>query len=552
MTKAKLKLNWHRELTKWLVRPQSVGIAESDCWPTTDVVIVNYDILHKFKKHLEFYWDLVICDEVQAAKNPASRRAKALFGWNPTRKDAQKSIEKRLFASGRLRTAIITTEMLDAERAALRMTPVPSRRKLALSGTPIENRPIEIQPVLAWLQPEESRWNRWKFAKRYCAGSNNGFGFDASGASNLPEFRTYLRQLVMVRRLKADVLKELPPKTRQVVTVEAGGELASVVRAEGKFIEANRDAIERAQAELELAKSGTEEEFKSAVNALKDSMHVAFTEMSRLRHETAVAKVPVAIEMIREDLDEVPKMIVFAHHRDVLQELNRAFPGVSVLVTGETNGSDAEAYIRRFQTDPAVRIFFGSIRATGEGITLTAASLVWFMELDWVPGKMCQCEDRAHRIGQRDNVHAKYLVVDQSLDARVMHTLLEKMAVIEQALDSGPSIVDQEMVLPLKYSGGTRRQYHDAAIGISDAQIVSIHDALRRLAGVCDGALKLDGCGYSGVDSRIGHSLAAARALSPAQAALGKRIITKYRRQLGDESLAACGLLTGEQDARCK
>ena len=80
ITRATLKTNWHREATKWLVRPLTVGIADSKCFPSTDVVIINYDICHKFPTKLEFMWDMVILDESHAIKNPKSRRSKAIVG----------------------------------------------------------------------------------------------------------------------------------------------------------------------------------------------------------------------------------------------------------------------------------------------------------------------------------------------------------------------------------------------------------------------------------------------------------------------------------------
>lgn len=494
----------------------SVGIVEPDCWPTTDVAIVNYDILHKYPKKLSFMWDLVIADEVQMCKTPKARRTKALFGYRPTKKEQAAGVA---FDSG-----------------------VVAKRKLALTGTPIENRPIEVQPVLAWLQPDERRWSKWPFAKRYCGMQNNGWGVDITGASNLDELRTLLRQLVMVRRLKSQVLTELPPKTRQVITLKPVGATAECVRREARFMDENSEAIEAAQAEMELAKvAGSDEEFKASVAKMRDTFKVAFTEMARLRHETALAKVPDSIEFIQEQMEECPKVIVWAHHHDVVHALRDAFPH-SVVLTGETNGKDAQAAVDRFQNDPACSPFIGGIRSAGEGITLTAANLEVFVEQDWVPGKMCQAEDRAHRIGQRDNVLIKYLVLEGSLDARVMKTLIEKMEIIERALDKGDKQIDSEpFVLPSSYKGGSRKQYRDEGELITDAQGRAIQLSLGLLAGRCDGARVLDGAGFSKVDAAIGHSLAEQGHLSPAQLALGRRICRKYVRQIGQETVEAMG-----------
>lgn len=506
VTKAKLKLNWERELRKWLVRPMSVGIVEPTSWPDTAVVIVNYDIAHRFAVQLREPWDLVILDEVQACKNDRSRRAQAIFGRPANKKTGEPA-----------------------------RPGVNARLRLALTGTPIENRPIEIQPVLAWLQPEQERWKKWGFAKRYCAAHNNGFGYDFSGASNLDELRKYLRQLVMVRRQKSEVLKELPAKTRQVIELEVDDATSACVDREERFLRENEEAIHEAQATLELAKAGSDEEFKAAVESLRTRFKVAFTEMARLRHDTAVAKIPAVIDWIKDELEETKKVLCFVHHHDVGDAIHAAFPN-SILVTGETDKEAAQAAVDRFQTDPDLPLFIGSIRATGEGITLTAANLVLFAELDWVPGKMCQCEDRAHRIGQRDNVLAKYLVVRGSLDAKMMTTLLEKMIINEQALDKGIEIEEvEEPILPVHYDGGRKQAYRDEAAGITDAQIELIHAGLMTLAGMCDGASKRDAHGFNKIDASIGHSLAHQARLTPTQAALGRRILRKYSRQLGQE-----------------
>ena len=182
---ATAKINWYRELRKWLTRKLSVGIADPGVFPTTDVVVINFDILHKFPKWMEFFWDLVVVDEAHYLRNPNARRTQIVVGYTPTKK-MQKKGEKIV-------------------------PPMNARRKLCLTGTPIPNKPVELWPLLNWL--DKDTWgNFWRYAKRYCDARQNGFGYDFDGASNLDELKRELRSSVMVRRLKADVLTELPPK----------------------------------------------------------------------------------------------------------------------------------------------------------------------------------------------------------------------------------------------------------------------------------------------------------------------------------------------------
>jgi SWI/SNF-related matrix-associated actin-dependent regulator 1 of chromatin subfamily A len=106
-----------------------------------------------------------------------------------------------------------------------------------------------------------------------------------------------------------------------------------------------------------------------------------------------------------------------------------------VKLYGGMSDVEKENSVTRFQNDPTCKIFVGSIRAAGVGITLTAASKVVFAELDWTPANMMQAEDRCHRIGQTESVLVQHLVFDDSLDARMAEILVEKMEIIGAALD---------------------------------------------------------------------------------------------------------------------
>lgn len=362
-------LNWKAEAEKWLTREASIGVASSKELPDTDVVIAHWGIISKHAEALrERNWDLVVLDEAHYAKNPKAGRTKALFG------DRTK-----------------------------RIAPLVAGRRLALSGTPIPNRPIEIYPVLKWLAPQD--FPSWMtFALRYCNGHNTAYGFDSTGASHLDELQERLRSSVMVRRLKKDVLTELPEKTRQVITISADtSELKKALAAErAKKAETDKALVE-ALAQVELAKAGSEEEYKEAVNALREAQGVAFNEMSRVRHETALTKVPQVLNHVKDVLaDEDQKLILFAHHRDVINSLKEGLENDSgewrgvktVSIMGGDSPDHRQDAVTSFQNDPSVRVFLGSIGAAREGITLTAADVAIFAEIDWVPGNLSQAEDR--------------------------------------------------------------------------------------------------------------------------------------------------------------
>ena len=513
-----LKANWERELKRWLVRPMTIGHARADHWPRdTDIVLCHYNILHRFTTRLANFWDLIVIDECHRLGNPKTRQTRCVVGYRPTRKEA---------AAGAVPTSGI-----------------PARRKLALSGTPFENKPAELWPVVSYIAPDLFS-SRSAYERRYCGAGMDGGYYAANGATNLEELGQRLRGCCMVRRLKRDVLKELPPKTRQVVQMDTDG-LEDAIKSEQRVWHLHESDLAAAQVAMELAKaSDTEAEFKAAVEALRTKTSLVFTELARVRHQTALKKLPRMIEMLAEEIDNLgsPKVVVFAHHVDVLQAAASAFKG-GVLITGDTPHDDRDAIVQRFQRDPNCGPFFGSIRATGEGITLTAASTVVFFENDWTASKMAQCSDRCHRIGQKDNVLVKYYILPGTVDAHMIATWIRKEEILEQALDSERAELATEATIMQRAEPiATRSELDVAATAITAEQRWAILMALRALSNVCDGAQAVDGCGFSKLDVAVGKSLAAQSTLSPKQAALGQKLVAKYRRQLGTDTLTKCGI----------
>lgn len=508
---ASLKINWARELEKWLVRSLTVEIANGGKLPETNVVVINYDILTRHNKALrEREWDILIVDECHYLKNPkAQRTAQVLGKWH---REPEKKIEA-----------------------------IPAKKKVFLTGTPILNRPIELWPLLSALD-KNGLGRSWKyFVTRYCEGHQNGYGWDVSGASNLDELQEKLRATIMVRRLKKDVLTELPAKRRQIIELPANGCIGAI-KAETKAWEKQEAKLNELRVKVELAKaSDNPEEYEEAVKKLRESARIAFTEISKLRHETALAKVPAVLDHLKDTLEAVDKIVLFAHHKDVIEALRNELGNECVILTGDCSQEERQAAVDRFQTDETCKVFIGSIGAAGVGITLTAASMVVFAELDWVPGNITQAEDRCHRIGQTESVLVQHLVLDGSLDAKMAKTLVEKQEVIDAALDDEIKI--EEPVIPTLDEVATkntgRKIIEEEATGITEEQIEAVHTGLQILAGMCDGACQLDGMGFNKIDTAIGHSLAGAIRLSPKQAVLGKRIIKKYHRQLPEELMSA-------------
>ena len=165
-------------------------------------------------------------------------------------------------------TSAITAKSLEAKRTGAALG-IKARKRLALSGTPILNRPIEIYPVLSWLLPQE--WpsdGYFDFAQRYCGAYHNGFGWDLTGASNLPELSHRLHSSVMIRRTKAQVLPQLPEKIRTVIELyPTGAGMKRIIRQEIEVYEARYLKVDH------------------------DSIN--WDDLARVRHQTALAKVPL-------------------------------------------------------------------------------------------------------------------------------------------------------------------------------------------------------------------------------------------------------------------
>lgn len=460
-------------------------------------------------------WDVFIVDECHRIKNPKSLQAKCILGQQADRKKQLPSVPGLMHRSN---------------------------RKLFLTGTPLPNRPKEMQPLAAALCPE-SFGNFFKFAMRFCGatqqwvptpGNRDGkMVWDFSGSSNLEELQELLRATIMVRRLKKDVLKELPPKRRQIIILPQGS-AKKLIDTEANAYKKQEERLEKASTRVALAHASNDfTSYEDEVKAFKDVQVAAFREMSQVRKAIAVAKIPVVIEHLEAAFESgVDKIILFGHHHEVCDKIHKHFGDASVKLTGTVTSNKArQEAVDRFQEDASVKLFVGSIGAAGVGHTLTASAMVVFAELDWVPANITQAEDRAHRIGQVESVLVQHLVLEGSLDAYMAQVIVDKQNVADRALDIDTGI--DVPVLPKASMASRPGKYPEVSQEKKDAALL----AMKTLAGVCDGAMADDNMGFSAVDTGIGHKLAALEGLTNGQAWLASTLARKYRRQLPDQIL---------------
>lgn len=517
---ASLKINWLRELDKWLVHHRTIGIANAKRWSYTNVTIINFDILRKYENLIrEIAWDLLIVDECHYLKNPKAQRTKQVLG-------------------------------------GYGIDPIKARKRLFLTGTPMVNRPIELYAILKSLNPTVFGSFR-KYADRYCGAHYNGHGWNYKGASNLGELQDKLRQTCMVRRLKKDVLTELPAKRRQIIELPVNG-CSSIVKKEQKILEEYEKQLAKKRLEIELAKAvGTIEEYREKVRELKQASMVPFTEIAKARHDVAIAKIPAVIDRINDVISTGNKVVVFAHHHDVIDRIKEELGSIAVKLDGRDSMEQRDNAVTRFQEYDQVRVFIGGIKAAGVGITLTASSHVIFVELDWVPGNLSQAEDRCHRIGQKQSVLVQHLVLEGSIDALMAETIVRKQTVLDHALDKETSTADREnrikqeislvekqTVIPLEPTKENNAATHSTtytqitkeAEKITRAEIDYYHKGVTIIKSVCDGVRKKDGMGFSMIDREIGNSLALSEKLTPRQGVMAKKLCRKYRKQLSEHN----------------
>jgi SWI/SNF-related matrix-associated actin-dependent regulator of chromatin subfamily A-like protein 1 len=292
-----------------------------------------------------------------------------------------------------------------------------AKHVIALSGTPLVNRPAELWPTLHVVRPDLYP-SFWTFCQRFCRPRRTPWGWDFSGASNLDILHSTLTRQMMVRRLKKDVLKDLPEKMRCVVPVEI---------SDRKEYELARDDF------VGWLKSRQADRVQSALRAQQ------MTQIGYLLRLCARLKLRAVVDWCNEFLsgsDE--KLVVFAVHRKMIEALDRRLEGGKhVVIDGQVGGRLRKAAVDQFQRDPSTRVLIGNVKAAGVGLTLTAASNVAFAELYWTPGAMTQAEDRCHRIGTTSTVWAHYLVAHGTIEERLCKAIQEKQATIRTVLDGG-------------------------------------------------------------------------------------------------------------------
>jgi SWI/SNF-related matrix-associated actin-dependent regulator 1 of chromatin subfamily A len=389
-----LRLNWEQELSQWLAVKRSVilfpdhGTQNLGC----AITIVPFTQIEELPN--TYIPDWLFVDEAHYVKNPEALRTIAL-----------KQLARK------------------------------AKKKVFITGTPIENRAREVWTLLQMLDPETwdppgyiagqpvglgegAGWIR--FAKRYCGGrlvkhGRRGKHFEFDGSQNLAELNIKLKEKVMLRRLKRDVLKDLPEKRRQIVLLPRDN------MAEVNALETEHDAFFQTGLDYETDL------------AMLNKASIDFEKLAEARKAVGLMKVPYITELIENTLASEECVVVLTQHKQVAYELSdRFFHLQPAVMTGDSSEVMRDQAVQRFQNGDT-KLFIGTLGSAGVGITLTRACIGIMAEFQWKD--MGQPEDRLHRYGQKNAVLWLYPVFDWSVDANMLKLVWKKMGIIEKALN---------------------------------------------------------------------------------------------------------------------
>lgn len=289
---------------------------------------------------------------------------------------------------------------------------------LALTGTPVVNKPIDLIPQLYIIQNLEHFGGYKGFVDTYCQGSRQ--------ASNLKQLNYLLHKHCFYRREKTEVLKDLPDKMRNILKCDISTQ------------------VEYSKAENDLRTYLKENLNKSDSEITKSMRGEVMVMISILKKIAARGKINEVIGHIQEVVEAGEKIVVFAWHKEIVYALKSAIPG-AVTIVGDDNMDNRQKAVDSFQNDPKVQVILCNIKSGGVGITLTASSRVAFIELPWHPADAEQCEDRCHRIGQKDSVQCSYFLGANTIDEYIYDIIEKKRTIVNEVTGAVDNITTQEM-----------------------------------------------------------------------------------------------------------
>lgn len=379
-----VRLNWQREIRRWVPhRTVSIAYGNRPHPITTDYTIVGWDILHAVQPSLEPF--AVVYDEAHFAKNGHAKRTQAAI--------------------------LLADSARDRGGYAI-----------ALTGTPVLNRVTELITQLRII----GRLNEF--------GGPRGFKQLYKDPENRALLNRQLRARCFLRRRKADVLTELPPKRYAQLVIEGDPTIMEKYRrAEQDIVTYLADIVRTAA--LESGLDSQTARWAAGEKALRAEAARHLVAITTLKQIAVEAKRHAIHQWLTDFTATGRKVVVFGWHRTIVDWIADTYAN-GHKIQGGMDDADKQTSIDCFQTDDTQQVIACSIPAAGIGITLTAASDVLFVEQGWNPGSMDQCADRCHRIGQTDSVTVYTAICEDTVD-QVIYDLIESKRQLVNAVTDG-------------------------------------------------------------------------------------------------------------------
>lgn len=385
-----LKFEWQRQILEW-TDLDHVSVAKKSCNRRLETLfekvngeenpffIINYESF-RAEKHLEilnlYPFDLLILDEAHRLRNPNTKQTKGLRSF------------------------------IEAH---------PHCRVVAMTGSPIVNNPADLHTVLSLLYPDKySPRARMDFINRYCYWSPGRYGIQIQGPRNLDVLREETRHFT-IRHTKKEVLAQLPDKYYRKVILEMDEE--------------QREAYRQMEEELFVLLDEGEPIYATSVLAKL----LRLRQLNLEPHILGVDKPSSKTEFLEDLIEDISgKLVVFSCFETYIDYIHHRLKTPHVFITGKVPSEERSGLVKKFQEDPSIKICLGTVQTMGEGLTLTAASDVVFMDRWWNPSMNLQAEDRLHRIGQKSSVQVIIPVNDESIDSS-LDRILEAKASLSNA-----------------------------------------------------------------------------------------------------------------------
>lgn len=353
------------------------------------IVVINYEAAWRMEDTLRaFYPDMIICDESQKIKNPTARASKCMHRLGDL-----------------------------------------AMYKLCLTGTPIQNKPLDFWSQYKFLNPKIFGNSFYQFRARYAVMGGmcvNGKPVQVVGYKNLDEL-TEKAYTCAMRVRKADCL-DLPEKTFETRYVELSKEEEKLYRQMKReniaFIGEQAVTAQIVLTRLLILQRLTGGFMRP--DESEQSIQIGHSKLDALE------------EIIEDCIDAEQKLVVFVRFTDEYHAVRQMLEEKSITyscISGATSQRARGYEVERFQNDPRCKVFVGQIEAAGTGITLTAASVAVFYSPTWNYATYMQAQDRIHRIGQKDECHYINLIAPGTVDEDVMKALAAKRNLADMVVD---------------------------------------------------------------------------------------------------------------------